>query len=121
MHPPDEKVEQELSEATKRRHAAKRRQQTGQYIKGPIPLPWICEAARLPGKALVVALAVYYRAGIERKTKEIAVPTTLLERFGVTRCTGYRALAVLESARLLSVDRQLGRCPRVTILEWKPT
>ena len=34
------------------------------FIKGPIPLPWLSVAAGLPGKAINVALAIYWLAGM---------------------------------------------------------
>ncbi len=35
----------------------------GQFLRGPIPLPWLAAAANLPGKApLAVALAIRFEA-----------------------------------------------------------
>ena len=36
------------------------------FIKGPLPLDWMQRAARLPGKTLQVALALWYLAGLQK-------------------------------------------------------
>ncbi|MBT6157400.1 MAG: hypothetical protein HOL01_04970 [Planctomycetaceae bacterium] len=45
----------------------------------------------------------------------------MIERFGVNRQAGYRALAALEDAGLVTVDRKPGRCPLVSIREKRTT
>ena len=60
-------------------------------------------------------LAVWFRAGIEGARKDIALTMKTLERFGLDRYAGYRGLAALESARLISVRCRHGASPRVTI------
>ncbi len=40
---------------------------TGEFLKGPIPLPWLTAASKLSGKApLAVALAIWFEAGRRR-------------------------------------------------------
>jgi len=68
------------------------------------------EAARLPGQALAVTLAIWFRRGIERKDTFPLYPSAL-RRFGVSRWSGYRALAALEKRGLVSVNRKQGRAP----------
>lgn len=86
------------------------------FLKGPIPLGWLIRAAGLPGKALQVALAIWYRAGVER-TGSITLTTTLTQTFNVDRYAKRRALAALEKAKLVTVQRTDGRNPQVTILD----
>lgn len=87
-------------------------------MKGPIPLPWLVEAARLPGKyPLAVALAVWFRAGMMKQNEAIPLNPATLARFGVNRLAGYRGMTALEAAGLISVERHQGRAPLVTIRE----
>ena len=73
-------------------------------------------AARLPGKALHVALTVWFGAGVKRK-RTVRLSYSQMGKLGCKRETARRGLAALESAGLVSVDRHPGRCPVVTILE----
>lgn len=87
------------------------------FVKGPIPLDWLSVAAKLPGKALHVAVALWFRAGI-RKSNQMRFPMSWLDRvFGVNRTSAYRGLAVLEKGGLVSVVRHRGRASIVTLLE----
>ncbi len=88
------------------------------FLKGPIPLDWLNMAAKLPGKALHVAIAIWFLAGI-KKMRTIALSGSVLNGMGVKRNAAYRALAELEGAGLISVIRYHGRLSEVTILEWK--
>ena len=88
----------------------------GAFVKGPLPLEWISAASALPGKALHVALALWYLSGL-RRSKTVVLTQKKLNLFGVSRQAGYRALMALEKRGLVSVIRRAGCCPRVTILE----
>ena len=44
---------------------------SGGFIKGPIPLPWLQATMQLPGKTLHLALAIWYLAGLNRKTDNL--------------------------------------------------
>lgn len=71
----------------------------------------------LPGRALHVAIWLHLWAGI---LKSNVVPVSLSRVPGVPRMTAARGLAALERARLVSVDRRLGRQPVVTIRGLSP-
>jgi hypothetical protein len=89
----------------------------GEFLKGPIPLPWLAVASKLPGKApLAVALAVWFEAG-RRKSKEVRLTTAILKRFNVNRNAKSTALKSLETAGLIRVCREPRRNPVVTILD----
>jgi hypothetical protein len=93
------------------------RHQAGEwFVKGPIPGFWIGTAAQLPGKALHVALGIWSEAQMKRSAM-IVFSHTAAARFGVKRNAARRALAALEAAGLIIVNRATGRCPRVTITE----
>jgi hypothetical protein len=90
------------------------RHRSGEFLKGPIPLAWLSPAARLPGRALAVALSIWFeRCRKRRNTVKLTSP--LLARFGVNRKALYRGLQALESAGLVTVERQQGKNPVVTI------
>lgn len=89
----------------------------GEFLKGPIPLPWLTAASKLSGKApLAVALAIWFEAG-RRKSNEVKLTTAILRRLNVNRKAKYRALKSLEKAGLVRVHRELRKNPVVTILE----
>ncbi len=88
----------------------------GEFLKGPIPLPWLSSAAKLRGKApLSVALAVWFEAG-RRRSNEVHLTTAILNRFSVSRKAKYTALNALEKAGLIRVRRQPWKNPIVTII-----
>jgi hypothetical protein len=90
---------------------------TGEFLKGPIPLPWLTAVTKLSGKApLSVALAVWFEAG-RRKSNEVKLTTAILRRFSVNRKAKYAALRSLERAGLVRVRREPRRNPVVTILD----
>ena len=86
------------------------------FIKGPIPLDWIEVAAKLPGKALHVALAIRYLAGMNKLNPFRLTHRTLMI-FWVSRHAAYRALKALEEAGLINVERRPGKNPVITVKE----
>jgi hypothetical protein len=97
------------------------RHKAGQkFLKGPIPLDWLSMAAKQPGKAFHVAIALWFWVGL-RKSCEVAFSMSWLEAtFGVDRFSGYRGLAALEGVGLVLVVRHRGRKPMVTLLDTPP-
>ena len=94
-------------------HSNRRKHPPGElFLKGPIPWPWLGKAMQLPGKALAVALHVWWRSGIERSSCIMIN----LSRLSVDRSAASRGLAALEAAGLVTVIRAPGRRPRVTIV-----
>lgn len=89
----------------------------GEFLKGPIPLPWLTAAAQLSGKAPVaVGLAIWFEAG-RRKSNEVKLTSAILQRFAIKRKSKYSALKSLEDAGLIRVRREPRKNPMVTILE----
>jgi len=77
-------------------------------------LHWIETAARLPGRSLHTGLALWYAAGLTNSASvSLSNVSSLL--FGLDRNAKYRALAWLEEAGLITVERKLGRAPLVTL------
>ena len=114
----NEQIDSRLSEQSIRRREKQYESRQQEFIKGPLPLPWMIAATALPGKyPLAVALVIQFRAGLEKTSTELRLTSKMLQRFGINRLAGYRALAVLEDAGLVTVDRKPGRCPLVSIRE----
>jgi hypothetical protein len=84
------------------------------FLRGPIPLDWLCKAARLPGKTLHVGLALWLEAGF-RNSLVVTLSNVSGRQFGLDRNSKYRALKWLEQAGLVAVERKLGRAPMITI------
>jgi hypothetical protein len=94
------------------------------FIRGPIPARWIEQAARLPGRALHVAVLIRYLDGFE-KTGTVKLRPSVRNLYGMDRFSCMRGLDQLESAGLISVLRKRGSSPVVTIsplpLDHQPT
>jgi hypothetical protein len=112
---PNKVVKLEL-ETTKALKADLEARRARWFIRGPLPLPWIAGAAKLPGKAMHVGLLLWFRCGCE-KCRTVRLTRGHRELFGLGRHSVYRALKALEGAGLVQVQRHRGRCPVVTILE----
>ena len=87
------------------------------FLKGPIPLNWLAKAARQPGKALHVAIAIWFFAGVTR-SRSVALSSRLMFSLGSSRFSTYRGLKALEEVGLVTVIRQRGRSPRITIQDF---
>ena len=87
-----------------------------QFLKGPVPLPWLQRAAKLPGRTLDLSIALWYRIGVE-KTLTVTLTSALLKEFGVDASAKARALVQLEQAGLVRVQRKARRNPIVTVLQ----
>ena len=89
-----------------------RRRRSAPFIKGPIPLRWI-QNANLSQSALCVGLYLWFKKGLGESPIKVS-PGELRRHWGLrSRRSVYKALAVLEGAGLIGVDRAPGRCARV--------
>jgi hypothetical protein len=77
----------------------------------------VTTAAGCPGKALAVALAVWYRAGRKKCARVKLSLATLDKQMGIKRDAARRGLAALERAGLVTVERRVGARPQVTLLQ----
>lgn len=113
----------QLSIVTERRHAWSAAEggyrpapeRTPGFIKGPLPLGWMQQAAQMPGKTLHVGLTLWYLAGLQ-KSKTVKFVTKPLSALGVSRDAKYEALERLRSAGLIAVEQKPGSTPTVTLL-----
>ena len=93
------------------------RHKTGErFLKGPIPWSWLTAAARLPGKALHVAIVLWFKAGMANR-RTVSVSLSGMKQLGVARNTARRGLAALERGELVDVERKPGCSPTVTLLD----
>lgn len=84
------------------------------WLRGPIPIEWLCHAARLPGRSLHVAIAARCLCS-SKQARHVELSNSASQPFGLDRNAKYRGLACLERAGLVAVRRKLGRSPIVTI------
>ena len=87
---------------------------TDRFLRGPIPWNWLGSAAALGGKSLEVAVAVAHLRGM-RQTPSFRLEPARLREMGVSPSSASRALADLETAGLISVERSAGASPIVTV------
>ena len=85
------------------------------FLKGPIPMAWLNEAAKLPGKAINLGLAIWWLAGMAQ-TKTFKLTGKALDQLGVSRDAAADALKRLEGRGLIRVQRAPGQRPTVEIL-----
>jgi len=82
------------------------------YVR-TIPLSWIHQASRLPGKALQVGIALWHLVGVS-KSRTVTLTRSRLGQFGLHHETGRRGLLALEKAGLVRVERSGNKSPRIT-------
>jgi DNA-binding MarR family transcriptional regulator len=85
-----------------------------EFIRGPIPVAWVIAAGKLLGRTLLVALAIWFRAGCRSRQTAYLTKHTC-KRWGFTRQAAYRALKRLEDAGLVTLTRKPGRAIRITL------
>ena len=78
----------------------------GYFLKGPIPLPWVETAAKLPGKSLHAGIAIWYAPDLACSLSVPLCNISAGDRFGLTRNAKYRALRWLETAGLILVEEK---------------
>ncbi len=81
------------------------------------PLEWESKAARLPGKTLHVARALWYISGLSKNKDGIKMQSRVLSLFGVSHQSYNRCLKLLETSGLVTVERHAGRTPIVSIVD----
>ncbi len=86
------------------------------FLRGPIPLEWLAVAAKLPGKTLNVAIALWWRYGMA-KGKSFKLTQTALRTMNVERDAANDGLTRLEQAGLIAVERKSGQRPTISILD----
>lgn len=102
----------------RRRQRAERKQ--GKFVPGPIWFGWIKACEKAGSGALALALAVRGCAKM-RSVPAVPLSDALAQEVGLgSPDRRRRALAALETAGLVRVDRKPGCAPLVTVLPWSP-
>ena len=78
-------------------------------------MAWLNEAAKLPGKAINLGIAIWWLAGMS-KTTAFKLTGKALDQLHVSRDAASSALKRLESQGLIRVQRAPGQRPTVEIL-----
>lgn len=103
-----------LSDASLARRRDSKQRTSERFIRR-IPLDWALQATALPGQALAVGAMLWFRAGLS-DCRTVRMPYRLLGQGGVSTHTARRALRALEAAGLVSVAKEPGKSPIVTLL-----
>jgi hypothetical protein len=74
----------------------------------------IAQAAKLPGRALALYLAVHHQTTLTGKAL-VTLPSNLLTELGISRDAKARGLRHLEQAHLIQIERSCGRSVRVSL------
>ena len=85
------------------------------FLRGPVPLEWLTVAAKLPGKTINVALALWWRHGMA-KDKPFKLTQMALKAMNVERDAERMGLARLEQAGLIQVERKPGQRPTISMV-----
>jgi hypothetical protein len=88
---------------------------TAPFIRGPIPIAWLSQAAALPGKALHLALAIQWLSGMN-KGAPAKVSKKALAHFCISMDAYRDGLKRLEAAGLITVARLPGQSPFVRVV-----
>lgn len=92
--------------------------QTQLFIRGPIRLPWLKKAAALRGKSpLLLGLALHFQAGLCGSKSGLRLTTKLRAEIGIPDRSATRTIEQLETAGLVSVERNPGQCLKVSVLD----
>jgi hypothetical protein len=86
------------------------------FIKGPIPWPWMERAFPLRGKALQVALQLWFEAGC-RKSRTVRLCLSGKLPKGLNRQSARRGLRALANAGLVRIVHRPGQGLEVTLLD----
>ena len=118
----EDEIESMVGESSPVSVKPRKRRIEGLFIMGPIPWVWIEHAGALPGKALLAGMYIWQQAGMKTSKAARGVGRYESVRFsyrkmGLPESTARRALAALEDAGLVVVERHPGRCPMVTLIE----
>ncbi len=85
------------------------------FLRGPIPLAWLAEAAKLPGKTINVAIAIWWHHGMAGG-KPFKLTKMVLNSLNVGRDAATAGLNNLEQAGLIKVERKQGQRHSISVL-----
>jgi hypothetical protein len=114
----DAEIEAEFQQVVRAAKAAGQRKHGQRHVG--VPIQFLVDVCRLTeGRTtLVVALLIYRRTKIARSLT-VTLPGSELAMLGINRFRKREALAKLEAAGLIRLERAAGRTTKVT-LTWQP-
>ena len=86
------------------------------FLKGPIPLDWLTAAARLPGKAINVGIALWWLAGMS-KTGALKLTRQSQLALNISKDAERDGLRRLRQAGLIELTAQPGQRHIVRIIK----
>jgi hypothetical protein len=88
------------------------------FLRGPIPLAWLANAAQLRKPALPAGLGLWFVRGCSKKAAPLRVSAAVRKKLGLSAGQMLRGLRALEEAGLVRFVRGgRGRCPVVELVE----
>lgn len=89
-------------------------QKSGPFLKGPITISWLNRVARLPGKAINVALAIRWLSDMNADYP-IKLTRKAMEQFNFSSDAASDALRLMEKEGLIKVQKRPGQKPLIEI------
>lgn len=86
------------------------------FLRGPVPMDWLSQAAELPGKTLNVALAIWWLNGMTQ-SEYFKLTRKSLNLLCIKRDAASISLKRLEGAGLIKVQRKVGQRPIISIVQ----
>lgn len=90
------------------------------FIRGPIPLWWVCEARRLGSAATFVGMALWYYSGLNKNSLTFRAGAKDLTLNCISLKTATRGRSALEKASLIKIQRGRGKKHVITIVDSQP-
>jgi hypothetical protein len=85
------------------------------FLRGPVPMDWLSQAAELPGKTLNVAIAIWWLNGMTQ-SESFKLTRKSLSLLCIKRDAASISLKRLEGAGLIKVQRKVGQRPIISIV-----
>lgn len=85
------------------------------FLRGPIPLSWLNRAAKLPGKTLNVALAIWWLYGMIGR-KPLKLSKKALGIFQVSADAATDALNRMDQHGLIKLQKKSGQRPLIEVI-----
>jgi len=86
------------------------------FLRGPVPMDWLSQAAELPGKTLNVAIAIWWLNGMTQ-SESFKLTRKSLSLLCIKRDAASISLKRLEGAGLIKVQRKVGQRPIISIVQ----
>jgi hypothetical protein len=90
------------------------------FLKGPIPMTWLSQAAKLPGKVMNLSIAIWWLHGM-KKAPAFKLTSKSFRLLNISRDAVSDGLKRLEGLGLITIIKRSGKTPLITIIESKNT